>query len=254
MCYNFDHKVVIITGGLSGIGLATAIKLLHLGAKIVIGDLQGSESYVNTLQELKSKGASEKNVHYVQIDSAKHEDNKLLVDSAISRFGDLHYVFANAGVGRNSFAHELEIDEWQKVIDINLTGVFSLNKLAISYWLDNNKKGAIVNTGSIMSFVGNKGSAHYCASKGAVKLLTQTLALEYISKGIRINSVNPGYLITPMLKSVPLEERNAITNLHPIGRLGEASEVANAVAFLLSDEASFINGTSLLVDGGYTAQ
>lgn len=254
MSYNFVNRVGIITGGLSGIGLATVEKLLGLGAKIVVGDITPSDKATKTLDDLKAKGFDLNNLEFVRADSTLEDDNKKLLKTAIDKFDGLDFIFANAGIATAIPAHEMSLEKYKKVIDVNLNGVFILNTLAINYWLENNKKGAIVNTGSILSFVGFRGLAHYCSSKGGVKLLTQTLCLEYASKGIRINSVNPGYINTPLLEFLPKKEYDNLINLHPAGRLGEPNEIANAVAFLLSDEASFINGISLLVDGGYTAQ
>lgn len=139
------------------------------------------------------------------------------------------------------------------VIDVNLNGVFLCNKYAIEQMLKQDNGGAIVNNDSIHGFVGKKTVGAYAASKGGVKLLTQTASAEYSDQGIRINDVNPGYIDTPLLKDLPDEMIQELIDLHPIGRLGKSEEVAKAVLFLASDDASFITGASLLVDGGYTA-
>lgn len=254
MSYNFTKKVAIITGGLSGIGLATAIKCLELGAKVVVSDIKPVSDANVVLKSIMEKGLDQKKILYTQADSSISEDNEKLIESTLEKFGDLDFVFANAGIATFQTAADLTPIEWKKVIDVNLNGVFYLNHYAINYWLKNNKKGAIVNTGSIHSFVGRQGLAHYSASKGGVRLLTETLAIEYAARGIRVNSVNPAYIETPLLDFLPTDEFNKLKKLHPIGRLGKPEEVANTVAFLLSDESSFINGISLLVDGGYTAQ
>lgn len=255
MSYNFGSKVAVVTGGLSGIGLSISKRLLLSNAKVAISDLSSCDKFDSVLKELESDGVNPKDVIYVQADASKEEDNKRLVAETLSSLGGLDIVCANAGIA--TFAkntHEISFEQWKKVTSINLDGVFILNKLAIDYWLENNKEGVIVNTGSIHSFVAAPGLAHYGATKGGVKLLTETLALEFASKGIRVNSVNPGYILTPLLEGLPKEKMDYLVTQHPIGRLGTPEEVANAVAFLCSDQATFIHGISLLVDGGYTAR
>ncbi|KAK6462676.1 (R)-2-octanol dehydrogenase [Scheffersomyces coipomensis] len=253
MSYNFLNQVAVVTGGLSGIGLATTIKLLQNGAKVIVGDIT-AENKVGAILDSIKKASGSKDVKFIRTDVTNYKANQELVSYAVDQYKDLNLVFANAGIVTPNEGAEIPYEEWEKVINTNLTGVFSLNKEAINYWLKNNKKGNIVNTGSILSFVGNPGLAHYCASKGGVKLLTQTLAIEYAKKGIRINSVNPAYIDTPLLRVLPKDVYDALAAKHPIGRLGTSEEVANVVAFLLSDQATYVNGTSVLVDGAYTAQ
>ena len=135
-----------------------------------------------------------------------------------------------------------------------MSGVYLSNKYAIEYWIAHKQPGVIINSGSIHSFVGKRGVTAYAAAKGGVKLLTQTLATDYAAQGIRVNAVCPGYIDTPLLNHLTTTAKEQLTKLHPLGRLGHPDEVANVVLFLASDKASFVNGTSLLVDGGYTAQ
>jgi len=258
MSYNLLNQVAVVTGGLSGIGLATTIKLLQNGAKVIVGDITAEHKVASILDSIKQKSGSD-HVKFLRTDVTNYEANKKLVDYAVLEYKDLNLVFANAGiVGGNDAPDVAGADipyaEWEKVLSVNLNGVFSLNKEAINYWTKNNKRGNIVNTGSILSYVGNPGLAHYCSSKGGVKLLTQTLAIEYASKGIRINSVNPAYIDTPLLDVLPRDVYAALAAKHPIGRLGTPEEVANVVTFLLSDQATYVNGASILVDGAYTAQ
>ncbi|ABN65604.1 Glucose 1-dehydrogenase peroxisomal 2,4- dienoyl-CoA reductase [Scheffersomyces stipitis CBS 6054] len=253
MAFNFTDKVVIVTGGLSGIGLAATIKLLDAGAKVIIGDIQDAEAAKPIVEGIIAKTGKKDVVHF-QIDVTNYDQNQAMIDFAVKTFGDLHHVFANAGINKHSYAHEMSFDLWKKVLDVNLNSVFALDKLAIKYWLENDKKGSIVNTSSMLSNIANLGMAHYCASKAGVKLLTKSLAVEYGRKGIRVNAVDPAYIKTPLLDILPQDQYDALVSLHPIGRLGEPEEVASAVLFLLSDEASYVNGASLLVDGAYTAQ
>uniref|UniRef100_F5HSY1 R-specific alcohol dehydrogenase n=1 Tax=[Candida] maris TaxID=50260 RepID=F5HSY1_9ASCO len=254
MSYNFANKVLIVTGGLSGIGLAVAKKFLQLGAKVTISDISATEKYNTVVGEFKTEGIDVKNVQYIQADASKEADNEKLISETLSAFGDLDYVCANAGIATFTQTTDISYDVWRKVTSINLDGVFMLDKLAAQYFLSKNKPGAIVNMGSIHSYVAAPGLSHYGAAKGGLKLLTQTMALEYAAKGIRVNSVNPGYIKTPLLDICPKEHMDYLITQHPIGRLGKPEEIASAVAFLCSDEATFINGISLLVDGGYTAR
>ncbi|KAK6198913.1 (R)-2-octanol dehydrogenase [Scheffersomyces amazonensis] len=253
MSYNFLNQVAVVTGGLSGIGLATTIKLLQNGARVIVGDITAENKVGSILESIKQKSGNE-NVKFLRTDVTNYEANKKLVSYAVEQYKDLNLVFANAGIVLPHAGAEIPYEEWEKVINTNLNGVFSLNKESINYWLKNNKKGNIVNTGSILSYVGNPGLAHYCASKGGVKLLTQTLAIEYAAKGIRVNSVNPAYIATPLLDVLDKPVYDALAAKHPIGRLGTPEEVANVVTFLLSDQATYVNGASVLVDGAYTAQ
>ncbi|MEK4300938.1 glucose 1-dehydrogenase [Oceanobacillus sp. FSL W8-0428] len=248
MANRFDEKIVIVTGAASGIGEATAVKFAEQGARVVLSDM--SENGENLSEKLNQKGFE---TTFIRTDVTNEEDVKKLVHETVSKYGRLDVVFANAGIGNSTILHELSLEAWQKVIDVNLTGVFLTNKYAIEQMLKQKSGGAIVNNDSIHGFVGKAGVSAYAAAKGGVKLLTQTATAEYAAKGIRVNNVNPGYIDTPLLKNAPDEAKQELINLHPIGRLGKPEEVANAVLFLASDEASFITGSSLLVDGGYTS-
>lgn len=246
----FANKVAIITGGASGIGAATVRNFVRHGASVMIADLD-EEKGRELATELQQQNAS---VAFFKIDVTCEEQNKQLIAATVDTFGALDIVFANAGVALDKPADRLSFTDWQRTLDINLSGVFLLNKYAIRYWLKHNRPGVIVNCGSIHSWVGKSGVTAYAASKGGLKLLTQTLAIDYGARGIRVNAVCPGYIDTPLLDVVGAAGKSALKRLHPMGRLGKAEEVAQAVSFLASDEASFVNGASLLVDGGYVAQ
>lgn len=246
---DFNNKVVIVTGGASGIGLAAVRAFCQQGAKVVIADL--NEQGKSISDDLNQQGY---NTAFFKIDVRSEQENQQLVQYAVNTFAGLDIIYANAGIAADAPIEQLSLDRWQKTIDINLTSVYLLNKAAIQYWLAKDQPGIIVNCGSIHSWVGKKGVTAYAAAKGGVKLLTQTLATDYASKGIRINAVCPGYIDTPLLSAADAKQKENLAKLHPIGRLGTPEEVANVVLFLASDAASFINGTALLVDGGYTAQ
>lgn len=245
----FKQKVAIVTGGASGIGAATVKAFAREGALCVIADLspQGAE----LAHKLESAGYP---CLFVKTDVTREPDLEQLIAQTVERYGRVDVFFANAGIARDNPAATLNVTDWQKTIDINLTGVFLSAKHAVGQMLKQTGGGAIVNCGSIHSHVGKRGVTAYAAAKGGVKLLTQTLALDYAQHNIRVNAVCPGYIDTPLLASLSEQDKAALIALHPQGRLGRPEEVAQAVLFLASDDASFINGTTLLVDGGYTAQ
>ncbi len=254
MYYNFANKVAIVTGGISGIGLSTTIKLLRSGAKVVIGDYKHESEIDTTLNYLRDEVPENHNFKFLRTDVSSYQDNINLVDFTLDQYKDLDYAVANAASSEKLIpGADDSFELFAKSIDVNLNSVFSLNQLAINYWEEFNRTGSIVNVSSILGIVGTNCLASHCAAKGGVNLLTKALALDYAKKGIRINSVCPGYIHTPLLENSNLDVDELIEK-HPIGRLGKPNEIANAIAFLLSDEASFITGTSLVVDGGYTAQ
>lgn len=242
----FNEKVAIITGGASGIGLATAKKLLNEGAKVVLVDWNQDVSDI-------AKSLSN-NCIGIRCDVSSDNAVQKCVSDVVKKFGHIDYLVANAGIGGGpNKAHEVSIDEWNKVIGVNQTGIFLMNKYVISEMLKNGK-GAIVNTSSMYGLVGTTMSFAYSASKGAINQMTRSLALTYAHDNIRVNAVAPGYVDTPILASVPKEMKDAMANQLPIGRLGKDVEIASLICYLLSDEASFITGAIISIDGGFTAQ
>lgn len=242
------NKVAVVTGAASGIGEAIARLLVDEGAKVVIGDVADANAVAD---KIKTSGGE---AMFIYCDVTDEESVQHLMETAFNTFGSLDILVANAGISENKGpVHEMELSHWQKVIDIDLTGVVITNKYAIQQML---KKGcgAIVNMGSILGIVGQANSHAYSAAKAAVLNFTRSQALTYAQKGIRINSVSPGYIKTPLLAKLPDEVTEAMIVKQPIGRLGKPEEVANIVAFLVSDRASLITGSSISVDGGYTAQ
>lgn len=242
----FKDKVVIVTGGASGIGEASVRAFAREGAKVVIAD------FADHGQALADELGAGKAL-FIKIDVTDSEAVQAMIAQTVAQFGRLDVMFANAGIAADGPIDELEESAWQRTIDINLGGVYLCDKYAIQQFLKQGG-GVIVNCGSIHSHVGKRGVTAYAAAKGGVKLLTQTLGIEYGAKGIRVNAVCPGYIDTPLLSHIPDDAKEKLVALHPMGRLGRAEEVANAVLFLASDEASFVTGSSLMVDGGYTAQ
>lgn len=242
----FNEKVAIITGGASGIGLATAKKLLGEGANVVLVDWNQDVSDI-----AKNLG---KNCIGIRCDVSCDTNVQETISKIMEKFGHIDYLVANAGIGGGpNKAHEVSIDEWNKVIGVNQTGIFLMNKYVISEMLKNGK-GAIVNTSSMYGLVGTTTSFAYSASKGAINQMTRSLALTYARNNIRVNAVAPGYVDTPILASVPKEMKDAMANQLPIGRLGKDTEIANLICYLLSDDATFITGAIVPIDGGFTAQ
>lgn len=241
----FKEKVVVVTGGASGIGLATTKKLLSEGANVIILDLKMDEEIINSLGE---------NVLYLKCDVSNEENVKNCIEEIIKKFDHIDYLVANAGIGGSaSKPHEVSMDEWNKVISVNQTGIFLLNKYVINEMLKNGK-GAVVNTSSMYGLVGSTTSFAYSASKGAINQMTRSLALTYARENIRVNAIAPGYVDTPILSMVPDNIKEAMGTELPIGRLGKDTEIANLICYLLSDDASFITGAIIPIDGGFTAK
>ena len=241
-----DEKIAIVTGGASGIGLATAKKLLSEGAKVVLVDWnQDVRDIARSLNE---------DAIGIRCDVSSEEDVKKCVSDVIEKFGHIDYLVANAGIGGGpNKAHEVSLEEWNKVIAVNQTGIFLINKYVINEMLKSGG-GAIVNTSSMYGLVGTTMSFAYSASKGAINQMTRSLALTYARDNIRVNAIAPGYVDTPILASVPKDMKDAMANQLPIGRLGEDTEIANLICYLLSDNATFITGAIVRIDGGFTAQ
>ena len=241
----FNGKVAVITGGASGIGLATARKLLSEGAKVVLVDW--NEDVREIAKTLNNDALG------IRCDVSSDTDVQKSVNDIIEKFGHIDFLVANAGIGGGpNKAHEVSVDEWNKVIGVNQTGIFLMNKYVISEMLKNGG-GAIVNTSSMYGLVGTTMSFAYSASKGAINQMTRSLALTYARDNIRVNAVAPGYVDTPILAEVPKDMKDAMANQLPVGRLGKDTEIANLICYLLSDDATFITGAIVPIDGGFTA-
>lgn len=241
----FNGKVAVITGGASGIGLATARKLLSEGAKVVLVDWNENVSEIAKTLNNDALG--------IRCDVSSDTDVQKCVNDIIEKFGHIDFLVANAGIGGGpNKAHEVSVDEWNKVIGVNQTGIFLMNKYVISEMLKNGG-GAIVNTSSMYGLVGTTMSFAYSASKGAINQMTRSLALTYARDNIRVNAVAPGYVDTPILAEVPKDMKDAMANQLPVGRLGKDTEIANLICYLLSDDATFITGAIVPIDGGFTA-
>jgi len=246
-----ENKVAIVTGGGSGIGKAIAVLYASEGAKVVVTDVdeQGGHAVV---EEIKSKGGE---AIFIKADTSKPDDSKNVVAKAMQQYGGLHIAVNNAGIGGPiGSLGDYPIDGWDKVISINLSGVFYGMRYQIPALVVSGG-GSIVNMASILGKVGTKGSAAYVAAKHGVIGLTETAAIEYADQNVRINSIGPGYIMTPLLsKALDESTLKYLAGLHPMGRLGTSDEVAQLALFLNSEKASFITGSYYNVDGGYLAQ
>ena len=255
MAGSLDSKTALVTGGGSGIGRAASLAYAKDGARVVVADVnvEGGEE---TVQMIKEAGGEAILVH---ADVSNPEDAQAMVDQEVGAFGSLDCAFNNAGIGggrdRLLTADYLE-EDWDRVISINLKGVWLCMKAEIPQMLKQGG-GAIVNTASIAGLVGLSGTVAYVAAKHGVTGLTKAAAMEYAKSGIRVNAVCPGYIETPLVQGI-FERvegyRERVAARHPMDRLGEPEEIAQAVVWLSSDAASFVTGHNMPVDGGYMAQ
>ena len=246
-------KVAIITGAGAGMGRATALLFAEEGAKVAVTDVD-VDGGKETVEKITEAGGEAK---FWELDVSDESNVKDVIDKVASEYGQLDILINNAGLtGADKETHEVTEEEWDEVFDVDVKGVFFMTKHAYPH-LKKSGKAAIVNFSSILGLVGSPDLAPYTAAKGAVTLMTKKDAVTYGRDGIRVNSVHPGTILTPLVKQLAdaeegYEER--MLKQHPIGYLGEPEDVAYAVLFLASDEARFITGASLTVDGGYTAQ
>lgn len=250
MKYSFSGRVALVTGAGSGIGEAIARLLASNGLSVVVSDVSADNAQRVAKLISADGGQAVANV----ADVARINDVEAAVACAVDMFGGLHFAVNNAGIsGDQSPVGELDPAAWSRVIDINLNGVFYGLRHQIPAILRSGG-GAIVNVSSILGVVGDAANPAYVAAKHGVTGLTRSAALAYASKGIRINSIHPGYVRTPILDFLDESALQKAVDLHPIGRLGTSDEIAHAVAFLLSEGSSFLVGTQLIADGGYTAR
>ena len=246
-----EGKSCLISGGSKGLGAAQARLFAREGARVAVGDILDAEG-ARLVDELRASGAD---ALYVRLDVTSESDWERAVSAVMEEFGALDVLVNNAGIYNRAPVEDTTLEEWDRVMDVNSTGVFLGTKHSIPA-MRRSGGGSIVNMSSVAGLVGSRTQTVYNASKGAVRLLTKSTAVQYAAAGIRANSVHPGVIETDMINEVIRtdEERATRMSLTPIGRFGTAEDVANGVLFLASDEASYVTGAELVIDGGLTVQ
>ncbi|MGK7390733.1 MAG: 3-oxoacyl-ACP reductase FabG [Candidatus Cyclobacteriaceae bacterium M2_1C_046] len=239
-------KVAIITGGAMGIGRATVEKFVAEGARVAIWDLQ-SEKGEELAKNLSSKGE----VKFYQVNTTDFNAVEKTAAKVKEDFGKIDILINNAGITKDATLAKITQEQWQQVIDVNLNGVFYCTKAVSPYMVEQNY-GRIINASSVVGIYGNFGQTNYVATKAGVIGMTKTWARELGRKGITVNAIAPGFIATEMINTIPDKVIEMINGKTPLGRFGKPEEIASAYAFLASDEASFISGTTLSVDGAVT--
>jgi len=242
-----DKKVAIITGGADGIGKSTVERFAQEGASVAIWDLNSEKG--NALSESLVKQGFD--VIFQQVNTADFESVTKAAENLFKAKGRIDILINNAGITRDSSLKKMTPESWQQVLDVNLTGVFYCTKVVADYMTEANF-GRIINTSSVVALYGNFGQTNYVATKSALIGMTKTLARELGRKGVTVNAVAPGFIATDMVAKMPENVLQGMRDKTPLGRLGKPEEIAAAYLFLASDEAAFINGTVLSVDGGIT--
>jgi len=239
---NLENKNIIVTGASGGIGNSIIKKLNEAGANIL-----ASGTRIEKLEELKKNF---KNIKILKFNISQSDKIEEFIENATKELGgSLDGIVNNAGITQDNLAIRMSLDEWQKVININLTSTFLMSKFAIKKMLKN-KSGKIVNITSVVGHTGNLGQANYTASKAGIVAMSKSLALEYAKKNINVNCISPGFIKTAMTDKIDDKFKEVIVSKIPSARLGEPDDIANAVLFLSSDQSSYINGETIHVNGG----
>ena len=239
---SLKDKKIIVTGASGGIGNSIVKRLTDCGANIL-----ATGTKIEKLEELKSKY---KNINIIKFDISQSDKIEEFIENATNALGgNLDCIVNNAGLTQDNLAIRMSLDEWKKVIDLNLTATFLLSKFAIKKMLKN-KSGKIVNITSVVGHTGNLGQANYTASKAGIVAMSKSLAIEYAKKNLNINCVSPGFIKTAMTDKIDEKFKEIIISKIPSARLGEPDDVANAVLFLVSDQSNYINGETIHVNGG----
>jgi len=252
-----ENMVCIVTGGAYGIGRATCLRLAEEGAKLAITDIEDDEGR-HLRDGIREQGGT---AGYWHLDVTDEKAVEKVFDEVADELGKIDVLVNNAGIaGVDKPTDEVTAEEWRKVIDVNVNGVFYCTKAVIPH-MRRNGSGSIINLSSIYGIVGAADLPPYHASKGAVREMTKTDAVFYAKEGIRVNSVHPGFIWTPLVQAMaeasevgPEAFRDHLNDLHPVGHVGEPGDIAAGIAYLASDDAKFVTGSELVIDGGYTAR
>ena len=250
----FDNQVAVVTGAAKGIGWGIATVFAKQGAKVVVVDWD-ADAGERTAAEIRHEGGD---AIFVKCDVSNEEQVKAMIQAALDKYGRLDVLVNNAGIGVYKSVLDATSEDWDRALAVNLKGQFLCSKYAIPH-MQKQGKGAIVNISSVHSFATVNGVAPYAASKGGVTALTRNMAIDY-GPTIRVNSIAPGWVLTPLIQGIfdsypdPAEQQRQVEQRQVMKRIGRPEDIGYAAAFLASDEASFITGTQLFVDGGLTAQ
>ncbi|MHA2281723.1 MAG: 3-oxoacyl-ACP reductase FabG [Promethearchaeota archaeon] len=247
--YRLEDYVVIVTGGARGIGKAISLMAASEGAQVVVNYFKSeidAQCVVTEIRENKGKAIA------IQGDVTKDDEVEKMVDHVYEKFGKIDVLVNNAGVIRDMLLVQMEWDDWHKVINVNLGGMFLCTKAVVKYMIFQ-KSGKIINVSSVAAEKGGKGHCNYASSKGGVNAFTRSMAVELAPKGIRVNAVAPGMILTDISKAVRRRANEKILSMIPAGRYGTPEEVAKVVTFLASDDASYITGEIINVTGGMSA-
>lgn len=242
-----ENKVAIITGGADGLGKAGATLFAKEGATVIIWDMN-EEKGKETVSEIEASGGK---ATFLKVNTASFPEVEAATQKAIDQFGKIDILINNAGITRDASLKKMTSEQWQQVIDVNLTGVFNCAKCVSNHMVDKGY-GRIINTSSVVALYGNFGQTNYVATKAGVIGMTKTMARELGRKCVTVNAVAPGFIATEMVKKMPEDVLKAMEAKVPVGRLGMPEEIASAYLFLASDESAYINGATLSVDGGIT--
>jgi 3-oxoacyl-[acyl-carrier protein] reductase len=241
----FEGRVAIVTGAAQGIGRAIAVTLAQVGADVVVADMDPGRAQ----ESVDAIGKIGRRVMNVKVNVADWNDVKNMTDRVLKEWGKIDILVNNAGITRDGLLVRMKEEDWSLVLQVNLNGTFHCTK-AVMQSMTKQRYGRIVNITSIVGAMGNVGQANYAASKAAVIGFTKTVAREYASRMVTVNAVAPGFIDTPMTQGLPAEVKETLKKQIPLGRLGQPLDVAEAVRFLASDEAGYITGQVLHVNGG----
>lgn len=252
--YSLAGKSSILTGAGRGLGQAMANALARAGSSVAIFDINSQDAESAAAEIINSGGKAIS----IQLDVTDSQQVKMGLQKTLDNFGKVDILVNNAGITSRAPFEELEETDWEKVIGVNLGGIYRCTRYVAKYMIENKIPGSIINIASISGLVGNRGglNSHYCATKGGVIALTRSLAVEWAPYHVRVNALAPGYFVTPMtdrLKNINREFYNELVSRVPLGRFGDISDLTGAIIYLASDASSFITGHALVIDGGYTA-
>ncbi|MDR9440001.1 MAG: glucose 1-dehydrogenase [Halomonas sp.] len=252
-----EGKVALVTGGVHGIGRAISLRLAEAGASVAVTDIDDDAGQALVEEIENSQGTA----RYWHLDTSSETQVKSVFKETVQAFGSLDVLVNNAGIsGVNKPTHEVTAEEWNELMAVNVNGVFYCTKHAVPY-MQKAGQGSIINLSSIYGIVGAADLPPYHASKGAVRVMSKNDALFYAKDKIRVNSVHPGFIWTPLVEGIAKESeegveafRRHLDSLHPLGHVGDPDDIAHGVVYLASDESKFVTGSELLIDGGYTAK